>query len=285
LYGFFKTSDSFLANRLESLKSGRYQALQKEHGDDFFNRVIKPILEKFASTAQQFNNNFSSKNIEKKLVWGGIDHLITAEQFLGIKVSVSVILPVLYIVHLFAAQSLGLGNAVWGTILVIVGYLLPDFWLKRRIKSRFDSIEAELPSVLDILAVSSNAGLGFLDSIKKMVQKTDGVLADEFGQVLYDLKMGEPRDKVLEEFAYRCNTDDVKRFTNAILQAEKFGTSISDVLNSQAKVMKNKLKSRTEERVNKAPVKLILPLVFFVLPSILIFLLGPAILQIAEVFV
>mgnify|MGYP006298143885 CR=1 FL=1 len=242
------------------------------------------MLEKFAKFGNKVNKNLSPANVKDKLVWGGVDHLLNAEQFLGIKISLSVILPGVYTILSLISESFGFDGVLWLILLALSGYLFPDFWLRHKVKTRKEKIEQELPAVLDILSVSSNAGLGFIEAIKKMVEKTNGVLSEEFEQVLYDMQMGEPRDEVLDQLAYRCNVEDIQKFVNAIKQSEKFGTSISSVLESQAKVMKNKLKTRTEEHVNKAPVKLILPLVFFVLPSILLVLLGPAILQVAKVF-
>ena len=98
------------------------------------------------------------------------------------------------------------------------------------------------------------------------------------------MNMGTPRNEALRNINKRCNVNDLTKFINAIIQAEKYGTSISNTLEAQADALRIKLKSQAEEIANKAPLKLMMPLIFFVLPGIMILLLGPALIRLVSVF-
>ncbi|TCS83331.1 type II secretion system F family protein [Tepidibacillus fermentans] len=166
----------------------------------------------------------------------------------------------------------------------IVGYLAPIFYLKRKKDERIQAIEKGLPDVLDILTVSVEAGLGFDAAIVKVVEKTSGILSDEFHKMLQEMKMGKSRREALRNLGSRTSTDDMNQFVGAIIQADQLGIRIGNVLRIQSEDMRQKRRQRAEEKAMKAPIKILFPLVFFIFPAIFIIVLGPAVIQIIHTF-
>ncbi len=142
-----------------------------------------------------------------------------------------------------------------------------------------------MPDVLDLLTVSVEAGLGFDAALLKVVEKQKGVLADELMRVLQEIKMGRPRRESLRDLAKRNKpAEDLNNVVASLVQADQLGISIGGVLRNQAKQIRQKQRQRAEEKAQKAPVKMMIPLVFFVFPTIFIIVLGPAVIQIMDMF-
>ncbi|MFW5889649.1 MAG: type II secretion system F family protein [Bacillota bacterium] len=283
----FKGNGNYLELRFKRLDNKRYKFDKNKNiiNDNFFNRVVKPGLERVAELANKVNKNIvSTGNIKNQLIWAGDPYNLSPEQFLGVKIGLAVILPLITLIYYVGLEGINIMSASLVVFSLGLGYFLPDIIVTSMIKKRRLAIRKELPSVLDIMSVSSDAGLDFISAIQKMVDKKSGVLPDEFKIVLYELQVGESRTKALNELAFRCNTDEISRFVNAINQSEKYGTSISKILKSQAKFVRQSLKNKSEEKVQKAQSKLIIPLILFSLPSVFIIILGPALLQMIGAF-
>ena len=141
-----------------------------------------------------------------------------------------------------------------------------------------------LPDVLDLISVSVEAGLSFDAALQKVVEKTSGPLTQEFEKTLQEINMGKPRREALRDMADRINVNDITVFLSAVIQADQLGVSISNVLSIQSKQVRENRRMRAEEAAQKAPVKILIPLVVFIFPTLLIVLLGPAVLQILDNF-
>lgn len=166
----------------------------------------------------------------------------------------------------------------------LMGYLFPRSWQKAQIKKKRAEIEKSLPDVLDLLTVSVEAGLGFDAALLKVVEKQKGALAEEFFKVLQEIKMGRPRRDALKDLSKRHPIEDLSNLIAALVQADQLGIPIAGVLRNQSKQIRQKHRQRTEEKAQKAPVKMMIPLVFFIFPSIFIIILGPAVIQIIDMF-
>ncbi len=162
------------------------------------------------------------------------------------------------------------------------GLLAPNYLLKNSEKKRKDEIIRSLPDILDLLSVSVEAGLGFDQAIQKVTEKSNGPLADEFEKTLQEINMGKPRREALRDMANRVDVDDVTVFLSAIIQADQLGVSISNVLRVQSKQGRANRRMRAEERAQKLPIKILIPLVIFIFPAIIIVLLGPAVLKLKD---
>ncbi|WP_438447735.1 type II secretion system F family protein [Gorillibacterium sp. sgz5001074] len=162
--------------------------------------------------------------------------------------------------------------------------LLPSWYLSVKIKTRSKQVLRELPDVLDLLTVSLEAGLGFDAALGKLVSRSDGVLALEFRRCLEEIRLGKTRREALQGVKERLQLDEIKLLIASILQAEKLGIGLVQVLRVQSQETREQRKQRAEEEAMKAPIKMLFPLVLFIFPTLFIVLLGPAVIQFIEAF-
>jgi tight adherence protein C len=185
---------------------------------------------------------------------------------------------------LFLLFAVGVRNVSFGIILAVVGlllgYTLPEFWLGRRVSSRQKAILRMIPDTLDLLTISVRAGLGFDAALAKVVEKLPGPLTDEFRRALAEVRVGKARRDALRDMIPRTNVQPLSNFIGAIIQAEQLGVSISKVLQVQSEQLRIERRQRAEEAAAKAPIKMLLPLVGCIFPSLFIVILGPAMISI-----
>ena len=195
---------------------------------------------------------------------------------------------------------LALGGAMMGIIVVapaptppkvllLVGftafaYVVPDILIRNYAQKRRQAIKLELPNALDQMLISVQAGLGFESAMARAGQNGNGPLADELIRTLQDIQVGRSRKEAYLAIAQRVDVPDVRSFVRAVVQADTYGIAIAKVLESQAKDMRVKRRQRAEEHAMKMPVKMLFPLIFFILPTLFIVVLGPTVLSIVEVF-
>lgn len=182
-----------------------------------------------------------------------------------------------------------LGAPSAGRFLLAIGiaaicYFVPDILLRNRAQKRREEIRLELPNALDQMLISVQAGLGFETAMGRAGENGRGPLADELIRTLQDIQVGRSRKEAYLALSERVDVPDVRSFVRAVVQADTYGIAIAGVLKMQAKDMRIKRRQRAEEHAMKMPVKMLFPLIFFILPTLFIVLLGPAVLQIMAVF-
>jgi len=163
-----------------------------------------------------------------------------------------------------------------------LGFYFPILSLNSRIRKRQESILKALPDALDLLVICVEAGLGFDMAMGRVYEKWDNELAIEFGRVLREIQLGKLRREALKDMANRMDVPDVNSFTAAIIQADQLGVSMAQILRVQADQMRTKRRQRAQEKAQQAPVKMMIPMVLLIFPSIWIVLLGPAALKIKD---
>ena len=176
------------------------------------------------------------------------------------------------------------GRFVIGIVIMALAYFVPDILLRNRAQKRREEIRLELPNALDQMLISVQAGLGFETAMGRAGENGRGPLADELIRTLQDIQVGRSRKEAYLSLAERVDVPDVRTFIRAVVQADTYGIAIAGVLKTQAKDMRIKRRQRAEEHAMKMPVKMLFPLIFFILPTLFIVLLGPAVLQIMAVF-
>jgi tight adherence protein C len=172
-------------------------------------------------------------------------------------------------------------------ILAIVGFYLPNLWIKLRISSRKDKIQRGLPDALDLMVVCVEAGTGMdaaLNRTAEEMKRTNSILAEELGMVNLEIRAGKPRQEALKNLAWRTDLDDIGNLTTLLIQTERFGTSIAQALRVHSDFMRTKRFQRAEELAQKMPIKLIFPLALFILPMFFLITLGPAMFTILKHF-
>ena len=248
-------------------------------------RILRPLLHQFAQRLTRWAPQGQREKTTAKLSAAGLSGNWEEAEWKGLQYALSVLLALLIFV-LFSIMNSGLLTSFeMGVIGFLIGYIFPNSWLKSKAKQRQKEIQHTLPDVLDLLTVSVEAGLGFDAAVLKVVEKQKGALGEEFLRVLQEIKMGRPRREALRDLAKRNKpAEDLSNVVASLVQADQLGISIGGVLRNQAKQIRQKQRQRAEEKAQKAPVKMMIPLVFFVFPSIFIIVIGPAVIQIIEMF-
>lgn len=206
--------------------------------------------------------------------------------FIGIKVLVAA--TAMISLGMMAMASGNVMGVVLSAFAGFMGWIIPNFMLTGRVAKRKRELLHELPTVIDLLIVCAQAGLGLLMCIDKVCKETEDtcpVLASEFRQFINDVKIfSKPSQVALADMSERCGLDPLSALTSSLIAAEAKGSDISYPLKQQAVALRDKLKRSKEEEAAKVPVKMVGITVIFILPCIMCPLLGPAAMTLMTAF-
>ena len=149
---------------------------------------------------------------------------------------------------------------------------------------RKEKIGKQFPELLDLLSISVEAGLGFNQAMQYITEQCQGPLVDEFQITVRSMGLGQSRRAALEEMTYRCGLDEISIFVGAVIQADELGISLKNILTAQAREIRNLRRMKTEEKAQKIPIKMLLPLGIFIFPVMMIIIMGPAIPKMMAMF-
>jgi tight adherence protein C len=253
--------------------------------ESFAKRAVVPAVVKLTQVGRRFTPMGYADKIRHKFVVAGIQTPDSVDRFIATK---SVLIP--------AGIGVGLANMVFGfagdgLFRVIASIVLggaigmgPDIMLNRKVEDRQKSILRSLPDVLDLLTISVEAGLGFEQALDRVIAAVPGPLSDEFARMLGEARSGASRADAMRALDERCGIPELRSFVLAIVQADTFGVSIGRVLRAQSEEMRIKRRQLAQEKAQKAPVKMLIPMVFCIFPALFVVVLGPAALNIQENF-
>ena len=252
--------------------------------DPLRQRALQPFLAGLTGIGRRFTPVGYVEKVRQRFVWAGETDPTTVDRFLAVRV-VTIALAVLAFVAIFILGLLplsGMPKLIVGA--AIVGGLVmgPDSVLNKKVQSRQHEIQITLPDVLDLLVISVEAGLGFEQALDRVIHSVPGALSEEFSRMLGETRAGANRSDAMRAMDDRCNVPELRSFVMAIIQADTFGVSIGRVLRSQSEEMRIKRRQLAEEQAQKAPVKMMIPMVFCIFPALFAVVLGPAILQIKD---
>ena len=169
-------------------------------------------------------------------------------------------------------------------VAVLIGWRAPMTIVDRRARRRLEQIDYDLPELVDILVVTIEAGLGFSGSLQLATERIEGPLGDELRLALQEQNMGLTTEEALRNLLVRVETPAVRSFVRSVTQGETLGVSIGEILRSLAGEMRKRRRAAAEERAQKAPIKILFPLVFLIFPAMFIILLGPAVFDFIDAF-
>jgi tight adherence protein C len=252
----------------------------------FAERALAPVMGGLTMLGRRFTPTGYVDNIRRKFVWAGVGNADGVDRFLAVRVlTAAAVLPVFFV--LFVVNPLGLEGMfklVVTALVLLVLALGPDAWLNRKVEERHLELQEKLPDVLDLLTISVEAGLGFEQALDRTIAAVPGALSDEFARMLGEVRAGASRADAMRAMEQRTNVPEVRSFVLAILQADTFGVSIGRVLRAQSDEMRIKRRQLAQEKAQKAPVKMLIPMVFCVFPALFVVVIGPAIINITESF-
>ncbi|MFL6139675.1 MAG: type II secretion system F family protein [Frankiaceae bacterium] len=251
-------------------------SMRREIDQPFGERVVDPTLKWLARLAGRFGPEGQAARLRQRLDLAGNPPKWDPERVLAFK-SLGLITGVVV--------GGGAGYLLKGTPFAIVlgivalgalGFFVPNMTLYQISENRRERMERELPDAIDLLTISVEAGLAFDAALAQVARNTEGPLAEEFFRVLQEMQIGVGRTAALRALSERSSLPDLRAFVTAMVQADGFGIPISNVLRVQAKEMRIKRSQRAEEKAQKVPIKILFPLIFCILPSLFIVVIGPA---------
>jgi tight adherence protein C len=245
-----------------------------------WDRLGVPAIRKGAELARRLTPAGLLDALDQRRNYAGLGSRWTLERLLATKAALG-------IVGLFLGLLVFLPNPTGTTFLAgllftLVGFFVTDIVMNAKARERRSLIEQAFPNTVDQITICVEAGLGLDAAIAHAARTGDGPLAEELERVLQDIRAGLPRQQALEALAERVDVGDVRHFVMAIGQANRYGVAVADALRVQATEGRERRRSRAEERAQKMSVKLLVPLIFCILPALFVVLLGPAALRIAN---
>ncbi len=245
-------------------------------------RTVAPVIEGLTGIGRRFTPDGYVEKTQVKFTAAGVRSPDAVDRFIAVRVVLVAFVPVAWwLVYGFLAMTGTTALAVAGLLSVAL-VLAPDALLDRRVEERQNEIRKSLPDVLDLLVISVEAGLGFEQALDRTVAAVPGPLTQEFGRMLGETRAGSSRANAMRAMEKRTDVPELRSFVLAILQADTFGVSIGRVLRAQADEMRIKRRQLAQERAQKAPVKMLIPMVFCVFPSLFVVIIGPAIISIMD---
>lgn len=244
----------------------------------FSQRVLLPLIRATAQFMSRFTPERTLEQTRRKLELAGNPNNWSAAEFLGIRVLVAFLVAGLVFVLTMLTNIALTQRLLFVVLMGVLGFFLPVLWLGNRIRRRQQEIIRTLPDALDLLTISVEAGLPFDGAMQRVAEKWDNELSRAFERMLNEMRVGKSRREALRDMADRIDVPDVTSFVAALVQADQLGISIAKVLRIQSEQMRIKRRQRAEEKAQQAPIKMLIPMTFLIFPSILVVILGPALL-------
>lgn len=250
----------------------------------FYERVVKPMV---AGITRALGKMTPSQGVEKlrtQLVLAGNPYNMGTAEFTGMRIMSAVLLGIAAFGICLVSSAPIMQILMYTAGLTLAGYLVPVFWLKNRIKKRQKIILKTLPDAIDLMTISVEAGLAFDGAMQRVAEKWDNALSNEFARAIAEMRVGKAKRDALKELVARTGVADLSTFVASIIQADQLGVSIAKVLRIQSEQMRIRRRQRAEEQAHKAPILMMIPLVFLVFPATYIVILGPAVPKMMKAF-
>jgi tight adherence protein C len=232
---------------------------------------------------------WQSSSVQLKFLQAGIRDKNAPRYYFAVKTLLTLVLPVVLALFLHFTQP----HLPFVRVLLLVlltaatGYYLPELLLRFITQQRIERMRDSLPDMIDLMVICTESGMGIDTAIARISREmahTDPDLAQEFYLSALEIRAGSTRIEALRNLALRSHLEDLEDLVSLLAQADKFGTSLAESLRVQSDMMRSRRTQRAEELAAKIPVKMLLPLILFIFPTLMMVLLGPAVIQMIQVF-
>jgi len=274
---FFEDESKFKAQEVletsdDTKQTNKKQDVLLKYAKPFFKRYFTPIV------ASMKNKKHFRDKYRKKLANAGLLSELSPEDFFALKLFLIIGTPIIYVI---IREFLG---ADWPLQLVIVmpvlGYFYPNIWLNSKIEKRKSEVVMAMPFIVDMLALSVEAGLDFMAAISRVIEKAPpSALVDEFKILIKETKVGASRADGLRQLSWRTNNMQVASFTATLIAADQVGASIAPILKSLSLEMRQKRSALAEEKGATAGTKILIPVMAFILPAVMLIIAAPFFLE------
>ena len=243
--------------------------------EPFMDRVVRPALHWLGRFIERTMPANARRQVQTTLIVAGRPGGMSASDFTALRYVSAALLAAVGIL-LGALTQNRIILALAAAVGAVVGLYAPLFWLRWKTNQRRSEIQLDLPDVIDVLVVCVEAGLTFESAIEKVVEKYDHALATEFGRAMQEVRLGRPRLEALNDMGRRVGVEELNNFVQAVIQSEQLGSGISRILRIQADEIRGRRMVAAQERGAKASLKMLLPMLGCIFPTLWVILLGPA---------
>jgi len=239
----------------------------------FSDRFIRPFLDRLGKRVAALQPKGQAQKLQIMIDLAGRPLGMNAASLVAVQISLAVVLGLAF---MGLAALIGLPLILGLAFGVIVGYIGPQYQLKRIVSARQKEMTLALPNSLDLLCISVEAGLGFDAALTRVVEKFDNALSREFAFVLNEIRLGKPRQEALEDLGRRSGVPELNAFIQALVQSDQLGVGIARVLRIQSDELRRRRRQKAEAKAQQASLKMLFPMVGCIFPALFIILLGPA---------
>lgn len=239
--------------------------------------ALPSIYKRFAAVASKLTPENYGRRLQHKLDLAGNPRDWGAERVLALK-GIGLVLGLVLGVLLGAPR--GIGILFFPAVAGLLGFFLPDIWIRNLGEHRQQNLLLGLPDAIDMMTVCVEAGLGFDAALSRVALNLDGPISMECARVLQEMQFGMSRTEALRALVDRTDVSELRTFVSSLIQSSELGISVGDVLREQSNVMRVRRRQRAEEQAQKLPVKILLPLLFCMLPAMFVVVIGPAAMNI-----
>ena len=287
-----RTSSSFSSTRGDIRASDtpfervlRQSTEQRTQESSFSSRIFRPALRRIADASLGLTRNANLDPVRFRLLQAGFPYGLRARDFMALKLVGLCLTPLLITIYLPILSAIT-GSSIpiiWWLIGLVLsgwtGWRAADIWLAITAKKRQAEMQMVLPDMIDLITISVEAGLGLYSAIQRVSMRFDNPLSEEFLRLLQEVRLGRTHMDAMRDLMRRADVDDLTMFISSLIQAETLGVPIANVLRAQSERLRDKRRQRAREQAQKAPLKMLFPLVFFIFPALFVVILGPALLR------
>lgn len=275
--GAFYLGWNLFSGEIEAQAASRLDQAKKKTTNGLL-KISKPV---FYALVFPYSQKIKADDWKKKqrrmIISAGLEEEIDAEELLAYKIFLGIIVPLAIYVYFMVN---GGEIALWIIIgMMLTGYIYPSIWVSGSRKRRHEEIKLQIPFVIDLLTLSTEAGLDFIGALQKVVEKTrPGPLVNEIERMLQEIQLGTTRAESLRNMAWRIDLTEVSSLVAVLVTADQMGSPLGGVLRVQSELIRTQRFTSAEKKGAAASQKLLFPLIFFIMPAVFIMIFGPVIL-------
>jgi len=275
LLGRGSTPEEKFAAKLAGIEDHAMSLAEIELSKPVSERLIKPARDRILALMVARLPASRQQQIRAQIQGAGHPYNITVSGVVTAKFIAAVVAGMLG-----ALLVLGLMHAGFPLVLLlagppVLGWMLPDRWLKQKAGGRRSQVEDSIPDAIDLLTICLDAGLSFDAAMQRIAEKVEGPLHEELLAMLSDIRYGRPRAEALLAMAERLEVEDMTAFVNAVVQSQKLGVALGDTVRIQATEIRRRRRQAAEEKAAQASLKMLFPMIGCIFPTLFIVLMGP----------